>query len=454
MSCAHRGICIDGTSTSASFGFVRPPLEKRLAATTAAGRLTSKSQFVIPKDIMSDGWTFPGPLVLPDDDLALDPKYPPQSLRSWLSYSKELPITPERKTIYVVPPPEVSKNVGSLMKGWETPVVPRDAINHRLPGQIPLPTTDDLCDYLGAFYHGMEIKSFDAKFRWQLWDASPAKDTGTYIGLATPAPVEELVGVRYRSSLDGIARKQLNLNDLLDTLIDRVPPNAYAIVMLVHQDLYEDDDDDFCCGRAYGASRIAVVSSFRYHPSLDTYSGVDHPHMWPASHCKAYTGTLCVGSKPHAKRTKVLELENTLSSNSPLVAAIGASGDSLEPKTREDYSGLWFSRVARTISHELGHCLGLDHCVYYACAMQGTAGMAEDVRQPPYLCPVCLTKLSLALYPLLGSGDRTQLQQQYVKLRYEALLLFCSRWRHVGMFGGFQAWVDKRLEQTAKEALG
>jgi archaemetzincin len=112
--------------------------------------------------------------------------------------------------------------------------------------------------------------------------------------------------------------------------------------------------------------------------------------------------------------------------------------------------GLWFSRVARTVSHELGHCMCLGHCVYYACLMQSTAGIAEDVRQPPYLCPVCMSKISYKanVELLRGSEENTQ---AYLEERYSALMSFCERWNKVGMFAGYQAWLKVRLEELASQ---
>ena len=62
----------------------------------------------------------------------------------------------------------------------------------------------------------------------------------------------------------------------------------------------------------------------------------------------------------------------------------------------EVYKRLWLTRVCKTASHELGHCFGFDHCTYLACIMQSTSCLAEDARQPPYLCAICEVKLACA----------------------------------------------------------
>lgn len=71
-------------------------------------------------------------------------------------------------------------------------------------------------------------------------------------------------------------------------------------------------------------------------------------------------------------------------------------------------SSLYTLRLSLTASHELLHCFGLDHCVYFACAMQGTASLSEDSRQPPYLCPVCENKLAAALVVRVKQGEKTK----------------------------------------------
>lgn len=130
------------------------------------------------------------------------------------------------------------------------------------------------------------------------------------IGLNTST---ELIGIRWRPSPDGIFPGQLNLDDLLDTAISMLPADAYALLMLDEHDLYEDEDDDFCCGRAYGGSRVAVVSMARYNPHLDERQNVEREHAWPASHCEAYMRACCTDAPEPAKvcalRTTKCEVE-------------------------------------------------------------------------------------------------------------------------------------------------
>lgn len=50
-------------------------------------------------------------------------------------------------------------------------------------------------------------------------------------------------------------------------------------------------------------------------------------------------------------------------------------------------------RSLHLASHEIGHMLGLKHCVFYACLMNGVNSLSEMDRKPLHLCPVCHEKL-------------------------------------------------------------
>ncbi len=54
-------------------------------------------------------------------------------------------------------------------------------------------------------------------------------------------------------------------------------------------------------------------------------------------------------------------------------------------------------RCCRVVAHEVGHIIGMAHCIYYRCLMNGSADMAESDRRPLHLCPVDLRKLHWAI---------------------------------------------------------
>jgi archaemetzincin len=50
-------------------------------------------------------------------------------------------------------------------------------------------------------------------------------------------------------------------------------------------------------------------------------------------------------------------------------------------------------RTLGTASHETGHILTMQHCIAYACNMNGSNSLPESDSKPLHLCPVCLHKL-------------------------------------------------------------
>ncbi len=50
-------------------------------------------------------------------------------------------------------------------------------------------------------------------------------------------------------------------------------------------------------------------------------------------------------------------------------------------------------RTLKTGSHEIGHILGMSHCTFYECVMNGSNSLDESDRRPLFLCPVCMSKL-------------------------------------------------------------
>ena len=61
-------------------------------------------------------------------------------------------------------------------------------------------------------------------------------------------------------------------------------------------------------------------------------------------------------------------------------------------------------RCCKLLVHEIGHLLGVGHCIHYACCMQGSGHLLEDFEQPSFLCPVCKPPRCLLLAPGLQSS--------------------------------------------------
>ena len=448
-TCPHSTLSFETSSHAARVEYRRPSLQQRAQATSDINGDTCPDQTLI-----SCLTSFPAPLVLPADDLSLNPGYPPQSLREWLSEEDRNEVSLGKNVIYVAAPPGVQASV-DFVSSWTHP--------QEGAGKVACPDIQDAIDYLKAFYYGLSVRQLSSpRLSFTTWSTEAGMSkvkspTPRFIGLDTST---ECIRIRTRSSADGVFKRQLNLDDLLDAAISILPDDAFALLLLVRHDLYENADDIFTCGRSYGGSRVAVISTARYNPVLDHRQNVEREHAWPASHCKAYMQTMCAAEASPAKRPKKrLKVQKSISSrppshprklNSPpsalqtAVSAYSASLSSISTSSQASQASqatLWLGRVCRTASHELGHCFGIDHCVYYACIMQGSASLAEDVRQPPYLCPVDLAKV------LRATG--TDMEK-----RYTALLGFCEKYGEDAMFAAFATWIRTRILEVKDEQDG
>jgi archaemetzincin len=441
--CDHLSLCFSSSAHASVAGFKGPTKQQRVAATKPEPEASNDSN---PNDKFLDeiDRAFPAPLVLPGDDLSQDPDYPEQSFQEWLDEEERNPVTPKRNKLYVCSSPEFFDGV-DFLKDWETA---KNAMT--VEKEVQPPCGPSVESYLKTFYHGMRTGMIPSnKMRWTTWGekkkASRKQKIPKYVGL--DIGTGEVVRIRIRERPGEYYAGQLNLNDLLDATISMIPKDAYTLLLLVDFDLYEEDEDDFVCGRAYGGSRVAVVSTARYNPLLDPTPehNVERMHPWPASHCeryvKTYTEEESDGKRPAKQARKNAKVAHKSASMQcgPIKEAVSAyctlrQAEPFDELRAGSLNDLWHGRVCRTASHEVGHCFGLDHCVYYACVMQSTASVGEDTRQPPYLCPVDLAKVLYAT----GTSALN---------RYKALLEYCDRPAHQEsyLFKPFAAWIRARL---------
>jgi len=72
-------------------------------------------------------------------------------------------------------------------------------------------------------------------------------------------------------------------------------------------------------------------------------------------------------------------------------------------KSEEEVSSQTMERAVKFLLHQVTHMLGILHCCYFRCLMNGAAHQEEADGRPPYLCAMCLKKLHVVtgMDPLL-----------------------------------------------------
>ncbi|RYG70046.1 hypothetical protein EON80_08625 [bacterium] len=164
----------------------------------------------------------------------------------------------------------------------------------------------------------------------------------------------------------GVGDKRYNADDMLTkTLSPQIPADAAAYLGITMADLWVDDLS-FVFG--LGGNRCGIYSLARYFPNL-----------------------------------------------------------SRQPTPQEARLGL--RRSCQVLDHEMGHILGLYHCVLYKCSMNGSNSLADADASPLDYCPVCHRKI---LWNTSADGVK----------RYRELLHF---YRDQGLTDEAE-WAAKRLE--------
>ncbi|KAL8729231.1 MAG: hypothetical protein Q9166_004852 [cf. Caloplaca sp. 2 TL-2023] len=107
--CIHEDLIFTSSPHAAVVGYKQP-----IYKPTAWKHKGNSKEAVVP---------YPAPLVLPGDELAFDPKYPPQSVRSWQRLKERNPVTRRGKVIYIATPPDVDPDI-DIINSWTHPKVP------------------------------------------------------------------------------------------------------------------------------------------------------------------------------------------------------------------------------------------------------------------------------------------------------------------------------------------
>lgn len=201
-------------------------------------------------------------------------------------------------------------------------------------------------------------------------------------------------------------RQQLLVDPLLHRLVSIKNSNsfkqkhkdAFLLMALTMEDLYEEEPDLFVSGMAAGGSGVAVFSFARYSPNF-------------------------IFSREYWYRWIPVTSQESKTQSAIILA----------------------HRICKLFVHELGHLLGIDHCKWYRCCMNGSGHLAEDHSQPLYLCPIDLRKVQF----------RLRLSVEDLMIRYQKLYGFyrsvvpksCS----LCSFESDAQWIVNRIGKIQKQ---
>ncbi|KAF5624912.1 hypothetical protein F52700_9287 [Fusarium sp. NRRL 52700] len=457
--CDHESTSMTCSSAAVNAGFVRPSLEERTLAMSKTGRLARA--YLAKQDTINDE-TFPGPLALPGDYIVENPREQGQSCKDWFAMEttqKRCQEISSQKRIYVYGPPSV-RRLPEAMQSWWNPVLPQGFPQGPERWTWTLKQYKQLIVYLRAFFMTMTVTQYPGASHLELIQGRKRvhfADTpqASVVGL-TFRDDGEAFEIRHRPSPDGLSKMQLNASDLRTALVRIKGTSAHSMVLVINHDLYEEEEGSYITERAWVTDGVAVISTFRYNPVFDGLAGIDRLHRWPASHCKAYVDARCRvldENKDSTTRNHLaFEASGKPPGDSALSLAIQAANQAGQPSSLEDLSNLWFVRVLFAVSRGTARCFGMKSCTYYACLMQGVSGVRQAGEIPPYLCPVCHSKLASELALLQPVSKRgIEREEAWLGEHYAELKAFCNRWNKIPQFAAFEAWLGKRLGDRRRE---
>lgn len=197
---------------------------------------------------------------------------------------------------------------------------------------------DELIDYCKKFFPNNSVKVFDSQL-----DLHETKIKTKFQITSEKINIKNFIKGRYNHQNSVFQLQATSIHKILKNI---KPKDAHCLIGFSEYDLYKDDEDLFVAGLACGSQGVAVFSSFRYNPSL-RFSEEKWQETWKV-------------------KTKNKKSEHLL-------------------------------RTCRLMVHETCHLLGMAHCVFLNCCMNGSGHLKEDFSQSHFLCPIDLKKLNLVI---------------------------------------------------------
>lgn len=87
---------------------------------------------------------------------------------------------------------------------------------------------------------------------------------------------------------------------------------------------------------------------------------------------------------------------------------------------------LVLNRLIKTTTHEFLHMLGLQHCIQFACVLNGSNSLDESDKKPSIICPECLAKLDI-IFPTFTEKYFPASLKFYQKYQFNEEQEFCER---------------------------